>query len=74
MSLVKLPAWALDALDESCSASSWSIMIDEVYARLKVSKNMSGKRISQFSELEQAALIEQELKRVRSIMLKYYKL
>ncbi len=39
----KLPDWALDAISESCNGNNWSVFIDEIYSKLKKSKNLGGR-------------------------------
>jgi hypothetical protein len=70
-----LPEWANEAINESCQGKSWQTLINSIQQHLKVKhpsssvpaiqrKEKMTKRFSEYHELEQAVLVEQELREV----------
>jgi hypothetical protein len=63
-----LPEWANEAINESCQGKSWQTLINSIQQHLKhsssVPKEKMTKRFSEYHELEQAVLVEQELREV----------
>jgi hypothetical protein len=76
-SSASLPEWANEAINESCQGKSWQTLINSIQQHLKHSpsnptmknrKKMT-KRFSEYHELEQAVLVEQELREVSFFLL-----
>lgn len=63
---VDLPVWANQAINESCQSKAWNNLIENIKENLKNS-NKIRKRFSNYTEAEQALLVEEELKLVREI-------
>lgn len=59
-----LPDWAHEAISEACTSSSWDLLIREICFNVKRTTKPHGKHFSEYSEAEQAILVEQEMKNV----------
>ena len=55
--------WSSEVLQEACQSSSWENLLNAVEDRIKQSKNLT-KRFAEYSEYEQAVIVEQEIKNV----------
>lgn len=55
--------WTSRVMQEACQSSSWEKLLDAVELRIKKSKNLT-KRFAEYTEYEQAVIVEQEIKNV----------
>lgn len=55
--------WTSRVMQEACQSSSWESLLDAVELRIKKSKSLT-KRFSEYTEYEQAVIVEQEIKNV----------
>lgn len=60
----KAPDWTSRVMQEACQNSSWESLLDAVELRIKKSNNLT-KRFAEYTEYEQAIIVEQEIKNVR---------
>jgi hypothetical protein len=68
----QLPDWANEAINEACQSKAWHALIADMQLHLKSaalassssSAKITTKRFYEYNELEQAVLVEQELKKV----------
>ena len=62
------PDWTSRVMQEACQSSSWESLLDAVELRIKKSNNLT-KRFAEYTEYEQAIIVEQEIKNVRFYLL-----
>lgn len=62
------PHWTSTVVKEACQSSSWEKLVDAVELRMKKSNNLT-KRFAEYTEYEQAIIVEQEIKNVSTKMI-----